>query len=220
MSMKISYEHRSFRPVCLFHISWYLIALFCRYLLVLISSLVEETNRPLVVHDCYVIFALSHWPALVVKTNEYQWVPRQKCYKISAIAHHISRIYMYEMWIKIKNRMQINEKNVKKLFYFIEHWPTKYCVGNFLSWAMWLEQDNAIAPITSLKIGNFYLFKTLPGKLYEPPLHSLSATYDRDRQPLDPRYCFTNPPILSGAKSNIVGPGTKRQYRYRHNEKK
>ena len=32
---------------------------------------------------------------------------------------------------------------------------------------MWLEQDNAIAPITSLKIGNSYLSKTFPGKLYE-----------------------------------------------------
>ena len=69
------------------------------------------------------------------------------------------------------------KKNVKKIFYFIEHWPTKFCVGNFLSWAMWLEQDNAIAPITSLKIGNFYLFKTLPGKLYEPPLRNGSPVW-------------------------------------------
>ena len=33
-----------------------------------------------------------------------------------------------------------------------------------------MEQDNTIAPITSLKIGNSYLSKTFPGKLYEPPL--------------------------------------------------
>ena len=72
--------------------SWNLIALLCWYLLVLISSLVQETNRSLVVHDCYVIFALSHWPALVVKTNEYQWVPRQKCYKISAIKRQAQQI--------------------------------------------------------------------------------------------------------------------------------
>ena len=32
------------------------------------------------------------------------------------------------------------------------------------------KEDSAIAPITSLKIGNSDLFKTLPGKLYEPPL--------------------------------------------------
>ena len=49
-------------------------------------------------------------------------------------------------------------------------WQLRNQIGNFLSWAMWLEQDNAIAPITSLKIGNSYLSKTFPGKLYEPPL--------------------------------------------------
>ena len=72
------------------YISWNLIAHLCRYLLVLISSLSPETNRSLVVHACYVIYALSHWLALVVKTNEYQWVLRQKCYNISANAIHDS----------------------------------------------------------------------------------------------------------------------------------
>ena len=38
-----------------------------------------------------------------------------------------------------------------------------------------MEQDNAIAPITSLKIGNSYLSKTFPGKLYEPPLKQPSS---------------------------------------------
>ena len=65
-------------------ISYYVSALLPWYSLVLVSSLSPETNRSLVVHACYVIFALSHWPALVVKTNKYQWVPRQKCNKISA----------------------------------------------------------------------------------------------------------------------------------------
>lgn len=52
--------------------------------LVLIGSLFPEINSSLVVYADYVIFVFSNWPVLVVDTNEYQGILRQKGNRISA----------------------------------------------------------------------------------------------------------------------------------------
>ena len=59
--------------------------------LVLIGSLFPEINSSLVVYADYVIFVFSNWPVLVVDTNEYQGILRQKRNRISAMTMFVKQ---------------------------------------------------------------------------------------------------------------------------------